>query len=252
MSSLQRDRPLIKDLLAEIDRYCARNLQEREKQLEAERRHQHEAQHTEQEGGLADVAPFTAGGGRKEEEEEEKEVDPALVGSLDDVYLDEPGTMMTEDPFRGKVMDDKEKPASLMEMEKSLDAIAVYSDEDLPVANSECLDMDSTSLDRGVRRPLAPNSVVGQPQSPDVQSLNRPAGEELPDVVGVANHAGTDTVSQGPDVASLPLDVAVGAQRSVDLLGGARQSNPGSNESQPVDLTDGLTRSNDSSDSQNT
>lgn len=231
-------------------------MQERENQLEAERRHQHEAQHTEQEGGLDDVAPFTAGGGREEEEEEQKEVDPTLVGSLDDVYMDEPGAMMPEDPFRGKVMDDKEKPASLMEMEKSLDAIAVYSDEDLPVANSECQDMDgTTSLDRGVRRPLhgrETNSVFGQQQSPDVQSLNRPVGEELPDVVGVANHAGTDAVPQGPDVASLPLDVAVGAQRSVDLLGGARESNPGSTESQPVDLTDGLSRSNDSSDSQNT
>jgi len=63
---------------------------------------------------------------------------------------------------------------------------------------------------------------------------------------------GTDAVPQGPDVASLPLDVAVGAQRSVDLLGGARESNPGSTESQPVDLTDGLSRSNDSSDSQDT
>ena len=183
------------------------------------------------------MAPFTAGGTK----EEEKEVDPALVGSLDDVYLDEPGAMMREDPFQGKVMDDKEKPASLMELEKSIDALAVYSDEESSAADSS--NLDSSSLDRGVRSPRQSDTLTGcqvMPQEglelgqpPDLQSSNRPVGEELPDVVGVASHAGTD----GPDVASLPLDVAAGTQRSVDLLGEARQSDQ---DSWPVDLTDGL------------
>ena len=233
---LQRDRPLIKSLRMDIDRYSARNLQQRESKLEVERRHMHEAQHSQQEGRLDEVAPFTAGGAK---EEEEKEVDPALVGSLDDVYPDEPGAMMREDPFQGKVMDDKEKPASLMELEKSIDALAVYSDEDPSAADSS--NLDSSSLDRGVRNPRQGDALIGRQmipllelgQSPDLQSSNRTVGEELPDVVGVASHAGTG----GPDVASLPLDVAAGTQGSVDLLGEARQSDQ---DAWPVDLTDGL------------
>ena len=241
---------MIRDLLAEIDRYCARNLHEREERAEAERRRQHEAQHAQLVGSGEETSQFTAGESttKEEEEEEKKEVDPSLVGSLDDVYTDEPGSMMTDDPFqRLPVMDDKEKPASLMAMEKSLDAL-VYSDE-------EDLDLDASSLDRGVRT-----------RSLDVQPPESSEEDSLPDVVGalsgeqhghenpdlpralpdvqpttVSHTPRPDVASGSPNAPSLPLDLAVGAQQAVDLVDQASQALGGEPlSSQPMDLTDGL------------
>lgn len=312
----QRDRSLIRSLLTEIDRYCARNLQERENRAEAERMREHEAQHTQLVGSHNEL--FTAGDspgkegrgdggttGRAEEEEEEKEVDPSLIGSLDDVYTDEPGSI-SEDPFkRVPVMDPEHETASLKQMEKKMDALAVYSEEDsLTLAEGECDDQCS-SLDIGVRRPspsVDPSPVrvpSGSRQGNEVNNSETGqfsragterhggAGEELlPDIVdsaaalthdpeqrGLVGHRGEpgrgessagsppdiQVSSRGPsgapDVASrhdgnstpssqgrLPLDIAVGAQQSVDLLdhtaGGRRRGAEGS--SRPVDLTDGL------------
>lgn len=51
-------------------------------------------------------------------------MDPSIVGSLDNVYKDEPGTLKEEDPFKKvPMLDDHEKPSSMMEMEKSVDAM---------------------------------------------------------------------------------------------------------------------------------
>ncbi len=295
----QRDRPLIKHLLMEIDRYCARNLQEREDRAEAERIRQHEAQHVQQVGShnelhTAGDAPGGEGSKSKDagaaEEEETKEVDPSLVGSLDDVYQDEPGAMMSEDPFkRVPVMDPDHENASLKQMEKEMDALAVYSEEDsLTPAEGECLlDEECTSLDSGVRRPVSsPSTPPGSVGNPLDSRLNNVVGivdteptrdgrgsseDLLPDVVdstaAVSHNPGQGSVvgahrdggehsagsppdiqvsSRGaPDVASghpsssrLPLDIAVGARQSLDLLDHTVEEGRGS--SQPVDLTDGL------------
>ena len=236
---LQRDRPLIKTLLAEIDKYCARNLQEREERNEAERRRQHEAQHAkllvtsaEEEQGT-----FTAGGNPlnqvPKEEEEEKEVDPSLVGSLDDVYKDEPGAeMREEDPFsKVPVKDDHQ---NLMEMERSVDAMAQLAEHEEDPGSPTSLESPgiNASADVSVLNSAVRNLTV----SPSA------ATKQLPDLVGVASPSRPQGASnQIAGGANLPLDLAVGAHQSVDLIEGASSSSKTIN-SQPVDLTEGLER----------
>ena len=67
---IQRDRPLIKDLLSEVERYSARNLKERESRAELERRKQHEAQHAKlvtTQKTQEEIQQFTAGGSMGEQ-----------------------------------------------------------------------------------------------------------------------------------------------------------------------------------------
>lgn len=246
-----------------------------------------------------ETSEFTAGEasreGEGEEEEEEKEVDPSLVGSLDNVYKDEPGAPVKDDPFyKVPVIDSHEKPASLMEMEKSLDALAVScavdpaQEPNQQGGEQDISDLDFSSLDRGTRskKPSGENPFINRMLNPPQQaekiemdslqsasqplggsSHNRPPSDELlPDLVDIASASGlahsnpstppppdiqlTSRGSpQAPDVASsgnspsIPLDLAVGAQRSVDLLDEASQSNVVASDpgiSQPMDLTDGL------------
>ena len=108
-----------------------------------------------------------------DEEEEEKEVDPSLVGSLDNVYTEAPGTMPGEDPFkREPMMVDNEKPSNLKEMEKNLEAMEASIDQE----SSQELDSsdDMSSLDvAGMRRPRAkqldsdhPCSRISSPPPP--------------------------------------------------------------------------------------
>ena len=195
----------------EIDKYCARNLKERDERNEAERRRQHEAQHAQLITLQEEKDSLTAGDNTVGGAEPEKEIDPSLVGSLDDVYPDEPGSEMDEavDPFKqAPVMDEHEKPSSLMAMERSLDAMAALTEEDedpnSPVANDS---VEMSSLDRGTRQ---------------CNSL-------LPDLVDA-------TSDQKPDVTEL----AVGAVCSVDLLEDASHLGNSEKPSQPLDLTDGL------------
>ena len=63
-----------------------------------------------------------------EEEEEEREVDPSLVGSLDNLLPEEQPDSLTDDPFKKAPVMDKES-ASSSEMEKTADALVVYSKE---------------------------------------------------------------------------------------------------------------------------
>ena len=217
---------MIKTLLTEIDKYSARNRQEREERNEAERRRQHEAQHAklllpmtspeEEQGVLTDGSNTM-----DEEEEEEKEVDPSLVGSLDDVYPDEPGAdMREEDPFsKVPVKDDHQ---NLMQMERSLDAMAQRAEHDQdppsPMAVDSPINADVSSLDLGVR------------------DLN--LATQLPDLVGVASPPPLSQSSNQASQTGLPLDLAVGARCSVDLL-----ENASPVTTQPVDLTQGLENS---------
>lgn len=183
---MQRDRPIIKDLLTEIDRYCGRNLQKRDEKIEAERRRQHEAQHAQLGGPTnAEQALLTAGqiAGQEEQEEEEKEVDPSIVGSLDDVYKDEPGTLMKEDPFKKvPMMDDHEKPSSMMAMEKSVDAMVALVEH----TPGSPLPEDATTLDKQLMNPDCPDHLL--------------------------------VAEEGASNSGIPLDLAAGAHRPDDLL----------------------------------
>lgn len=154
-------------------------------------------------GGSAgsEQAALTAGE-NADETEEEQEVDPLIVGSLDNVYKDEPGADMKEDPFKKvPIMDDHEKPSSMMEMEKSVDAMVALAEH----TPGSPVPEDATSLDRELRRPIS--------------------DEDLLDLVGPMDAAGEGSPS------NIPLDLAVGAQRSVDLLEDATPP------SQPVGLS---------------
>ena len=146
---MQRDRPIIKDLLQQIDHYCARNLKRRDERIEAERCRQHEAQHSKLGGSSDEVqGSLTAGEIARQngQEEDEKEIDPSIVGSLDNVYKDEPGAeMREEDPFKKvPVLDDHDKPSSMMELEKSVDAMVALIEHS---PGSPTLD-EAASLDR--------------------------------------------------------------------------------------------------------
>lgn len=191
--SIQRDRPIIKDLLTSIDKYCGRNLQKRDERIEAERRRQHEAQHAQLGTSSSNEQnALTAGAqtNQEEEEEEEKEVDPSIVGSLDDVYKDEPGSYMKgEDPFKKvPMMDDHEKPSSMMAMEKSVDAMVALVEH----TPGSPLPEDATSLDRQLRQAVGGQSNIMLPPE------QAPGGEQE-EVV--------------PPSTSIPLGLAVGAKR---------------------------------------
>ena len=205
---------MIRDLLAKIEKYCSRNQLKKDEKLEAERRKQHEAQHAAQLKDSTEEQGFTAGGNQRvvsqsSIEEEEKEVDPSIQHSLDDVYTDEPEMKTEDDPFKKvPVMDDHNKPASLYEMEKSMDAVVEYSehgaDSSLERVGS---DDEMTSLDQGTRG--------------------------LPDIIGNQGNTPPPDVT-GPPQGAHPPDLA--SRAAVDLLEDATESP----STQPVDLTDGL------------
>ena len=101
------------------------------------------------------------------EEEEEKEVDPSLVGSLDNVYTEAPGTMPGEDPFkRVPMMQGNDKPSNLMEMEKTLDAMEASIDHESSHELDSSDDMSSLDVKGMSRRPRAEQMMVND-------SLNR-------------------------------------------------------------------------------
>ena len=210
-----------------------------------ERQRQHEAQHAQVSDSSSDTdqGKLTAGN-KAEEEEEEKEIDPSIVGSLDDVYKDDPNDpnerMKDEDPFKKVPMiGDHEKPT--MEMEKSYDAMVALVGEASP---GSPLPEDATSLDRELRKSTGESANGGGSFATDPQAL--------PDLVGAVDHHHDPTVPLSPSQpysspsssssssspSGLPLDVAVGAQRSVDLLDEATTGSLPN--SRPVDLTQGL------------
>lgn len=142
-----------------------------------------------------------------EEEEEEKEVDPSIVGSLDDVYKDEPGTLKEEDPFKKvPMMDDHEKPSSMMAMEKSVDAMVALV-EHTP----------------GSPLPEETNSLEKQLSGCDIDS---------PDHL-VRSKDGMTAVATTNS--SVPLDLTMGAPRPMDLLSEAGNGMESAPASQPVD-----------------
>ena len=204
-----------------------------------ERRRLHEAQHAQVENPVSEEqSTLTAGDKADEEEEEEKEIDPSIVGSLDDVYKDDPnGEMKEEDPFKKvPVMGDHDKPTK--EMEKSFDAMAALVVE----SPGSPLPEDATSLDRALRHPPSDPTSVDAQALPDLigaagqqdptptlsPSQPSPSSSSSLSVSGLA----TTTSSSG-----LPLDLATGSRKAVDLLDEAAGGLP---NSRPVDLTQGL------------
>lgn len=173
---LQRDRQLIRDLLTEIEKYSSRNQLKKEEKAEAERRRLHEEQHAAiPKGNPEEQGTFTAGGNQRTAipsqasvDEEEKDIDPSIVGSLDNVYSDEPDMTNEDDPFKKvPVMDERDKPSTLQEMEKSMDAVVEYSEQGVDTSMERCgSDDELSSLDQGSRG--LPDIVSSPP--PDVTS----------------------------------------------------------------------------------
>lgn len=111
-----------------------------------------------------------------DEEEEEKEVDPSLVGSLDNVYTEEPGTMPGEDPFkRVPMIVDKEKPSNLMEMEKTLEAMEASIDQESSQELDSSDDMSSLDMSGMIRRPRAHQVTTNS--EPSLNRVDEGAGE---------------------------------------------------------------------------
>lgn len=150
-----------------------------------------------------------------EEEEEEKEVDPSLIGSLDNVYTEAPGTMPGEDPFkRVPMMLDNEKPSNLMEMEKTLEAMEASIDSE----SSQEFDSsdDMSSLDRsGMRRPRAKQMMPDSPLNRITMSVDLERGE----------HRGLNQHQQLSDADIEELG-AVGGGVMPDLLTGGSTTPP--------------------------
>ena len=197
----------------------------------------------------------------EEEEEEEKEVDPLLVGSLDNVYTEETAAAMMkeEDPFKKAPVMNKES-ATPAEMEKTVDALIVYESGARVGSRDGCLSPN------GMSPPLSPISPIsGEGMELDLLTdgssgshRQQPSGstvEQLPDIVDVSSSTPDPPPSRNirppqplgshappPDIAAqshdLPPDLSAGTHASLDLL-----NSDGSGESgqrQLVDLTEGV------------
>ena len=74
-------------------------------------------------------------------------MDPSLVGSLDNVLPEEQPGSLTDDPFKKAPVMDKESVSS-SEMEKTADALVVYSKEGDNCLNPKPLDVNSCGSPR--------------------------------------------------------------------------------------------------------
>ena len=202
-------------------------------------------------------------------------MDPSLVGSLDNVYTEAPGTMPGEDPFkRVPMMVASKKPANLMEMEKSLAAMEASIDRD-SLQESDSSD-DTSTLDQQpqTKQLTSENPFTRIPSPPsrdgiELGDLTSPSsehrlltqqerelggggdGEEggrMPDLIASRSSLPPDIVA--PDImargATLRPDLATdttGHSRAVDLLDSANAALPTAVRS-PLDLTEGLVHLN--------
>lgn len=207
----------------------------------------------------------------EEEEEEEKEVDPLLVGSLDNVYTDEStkALMMSEDPFKKAPVMDNPSVATAVEMEKTVDALMMYESE----SQGQCLSP--------LEAPNSPDFIDRTNMSPDVQSpklqpdgvdllsagseagagshTQRPPPELLPDLVDVSSKSSAPTLQPvlvphssllphnnlPPDIATQPHpapDLGAGNKLPLDLLNSQQPLGEINNDGQGllVDLTEGV------------
>lgn len=144
-------------------------------------------------------------------DEEEKEVDPSLVGSLDNVYTEETEAAMNkEDPFKiVPVMDKESTPA---EIEKTVNALVMYSSEgDDSNDCSSPLPGEENSLNleyvRSSRNSI-PVSPPGQREGVDLDLLSpsySSASETGMTPGGVSDRGLSGSQELLPDVISDPL-----------------------------------------------
>lgn len=192
----------------------------------------------------------------EEEEEEEKEVDPSLVGSLDNVYTDETEAAMNQedDPFKKVAMSTVSSPA---EMEKTANALVLYSsehddsneclsplpgEESYSIAYSDQEREDSSLQQEGLDLLNASSSGT----------VTQPGGSQelLPDIIGTSSVHGTlpdvqvNHSSLPPDIApsgTLPPDLAAAiSQQPLDLLNPEGSNSNASQNRSPLDLTEGI------------
>lgn len=169
-----------------------------------------------------------------DDDEEEKEVDPSLVGSLDNVYTEAPGTMPGEDPFKHvPMMLDNEKPSNLMEMEKTLEAMEASIDNESSQELDSSDDMSSLDSAGMTRRPrakqLIPNDslnrvlmneggVVTEHRALNQQQQQFSEDEERGTGRGGANIM-PDLVTSGP---TTPPDIQLSSRPAPDLTANSR------------------------------
>lgn len=179
------------------------------------------------------------------EQEEEKEVDPSLIGSLDNVYTEETEAAMNkvDDPFTNVVITDS--VATPAEMEKTVNALVIYSSEHSE--HSDCTSplpedegascshkfIGEKELDLLTPSQQSIDSSVSQELLPDILTSPNSLSDELSEL-SVANHS-----TLPPDIApphgTLPPDLA--AVTPLDLLNTDFGTSSLTNNSSPLDLT---------------
>ena len=200
---------------------------------------------------------------RQNDDDEDKEVDPSLVGSLDNVYTEETEAAMSkEDPFQNAPVMDKISATSA-EMEKTADALVVYASEgeDRNDCTSPLPDEESprllvieteTQSESFTFDLLGPNSTSTSSSTSNTTmtastSTDRGSQELLPDLIGLSTESNSSDMLvnisdnvQPPDITphgTLPPDLAVDSQHPVDLLNSDCGGLVGS-----MDLTEGMPR----------
>ena len=213
----------------------------------------------------------------EEEEEEEKEVDPSLVGSLDNVYTEETEAemMKEDDPFKKAPVLDKDSMGSAYEIEETANALVAYTSESIQEDCTSPLPEDEENELSGLSN-QGPSPSGGQENLVDLLTSpnDNPVGDNtpvlspghteslelLPDVIGgfsgqsdteapnPSNHIKPPpSHSLPPDVAphgTLPPDLAADSQHPVDLLNPADSNISGSEGEELLDLTDGTSHDN--------
>ena len=169
-----------------------------------------------------------------DEEEEEKEVDPSLIGSLDNVYTEEPGTMPGEDPFkRVPMILDNEKPSNLMEMEKTLEAMEASIDQESSL-ELDSDDMSSLDMSGVMRRPRAQQVSVtfdplnrvaeGEGEHRGLNQVQRTLSDGAEDRRTAATEGGAgimpDLLTSGPP--TTPPDIQLSSQLVPDMTAHSR------------------------------
>jgi homoaconitase/3-isopropylmalate dehydratase large subunit len=122
------------------------------------------------------------------------------------VYKDEPGTLKEEDPFKKvPMMDDHEKPSSMMEMEKSVDAMVALVEH----TPGSPVPEEATSLEKQLS-----NENLDSPVHLVSGGSSNSSAQGAVDVLGGAGHG----IESAPPVApSQPSDHATAKGLGVAL-----------------------------------
>ena len=176
------------------------------------------------------------------DDDDKKEVDPSLVGSLDNVYTEETEAAMNseDDPFMTVVTDSS--IATPAEMEKTVNALVIYSSEHEECPASPLADEDNCQTDEYQFRRENELDLL----TTNTATSNSSSQEILPDILTTPNTAATSTDDTStvssrppPDIAptygTLPPDLA--AVSPLDLLNPTDNAVSNTAASNPLDLT---------------